>query len=47
MSIVGGPPSVISECRRSSDYAQLCDFASSTDKNGIHLDVHSSEFLNF
>ncbi|CBM41195.1 Protein kinase domain-containing protein [Caenorhabditis elegans] len=41
MSIVGGPPSVISECRRSSDYAQLCDFASSTDKNGIHLDVHS------
>uniref|UniRef100_A0A1I7U8E4 VPS9 domain-containing protein n=1 Tax=Caenorhabditis tropicalis TaxID=1561998 RepID=A0A1I7U8E4_9PELO len=41
MSIVGGGPS-ISECRRSSDYAQLCEFASSADKSsGIHLDVHS------
>ncbi|CAL2045935.1 unnamed protein product [Caenorhabditis brenneri] len=39
MSIVGG--SSIAECRRSSDYAQLCDFGGSTDKNGIHLDVHS------
>ncbi|EFP05974.1 CRE-TAG-333 protein [Caenorhabditis remanei] len=43
MSIVGGVgPAMMSECRRSSDYAQLCDFAS--EKHGVHLDVHSSEF---
>ncbi|CAP30747.2 Protein CBR-TAG-333 [Caenorhabditis briggsae] len=43
MSIVGGVGPSMADCRRSSDYAQLCEFAaSSTEKNGMmHLDVHS------
>ncbi|CAB3398269.1 unnamed protein product [Caenorhabditis bovis] len=40
---VGGPMIDVSSSRRSSDYAQLCEFASgSTDSpRGLHLDVHS------